>query len=53
MAFLFEDDIWKGFWVWGCFWGYLIWYGLIVFLVGVEGGIVRELIVGWEGSWCK
>ena len=53
MVFLFEDDIWKGVWVWGCFWGYSIWYGLIVFLVGVEGDIVRGLIVSWEESWCR
>ena len=52
MVFLFEDDVQKGVWVWVCFWGYLI-CGLNVFLGGAEGGIVRELIVSWEGSWCK
>ena len=53
MVFLFEDDVQKGVWVRVCFWGYSIWCGVNVFLVGAEGDIVRELIVSWEGSWCK
>ena len=48
MVFMFEDDVRKGVWVRVCFWGCLI-CGVNVFLVGAEGGLVRELIVSWEG----
>ena len=47
MVFMFEDDIQKGVWVRVCFWGCSI-CGVTVFLVGAEGGLVRELNISWE-----